>query len=226
MCILCASTTGTNIGLASAAPLERARRQVSEVVARGRREQRRRLAGNTSMAGRSGPILIKPNWVLLCDENDELTLVQDHSVVVENDVITAVVPRRRAGRDRRVRAPGTILLPGFISGHTHVAGGTVTRGIIEGARNYGRPSELAEGLDDADLEAVTAHNLAELLRGGCTTQVEMLMSLRQVQAYVRVAIQWGVRGYPSAMGPGIERLFEIWRRSDDQVLFDSVPATS
>ena len=230
MCIFCASTAGANSSLASAASLGRARRHVNEAVAKKRkvpirRAQRRRRAGDTSILGRSRPILIEPSWVLLCNENDEFTLVKDHTVVVENDVITEVVPKRRSGRDRRVRAPGAILLPGFISGHTHVAGGTVTRGIIEGGRNYGRPLELADSLDDAGLEAITAHNLAELLRSGCTTQVEMSMSLRQVQSYVRVASQWGVRGYPSAMVPGIGRLFDIWRRSDDQVLFDSVPAS-
>ena len=32
-------------------------------------------------------------------------------------------------------------------------------------------------------------------------------------------------GYPSAMVPGIGRLFEIWRRVEDQALFDSVEGT-
>ena len=226
MCILCGSTVHNAAKPGAARFLNNARRDASiqassqarDVVATGRSWLRTKW-----LHGRSGPILIEPSWVLQCSENDELQLVRDHTVVVEDDVITAIVPHRRARRDRRVQAHGAVLLPGFISGHTHVAGGTVTRGIIEGGRNYGRPLELAEGLDDADLDAVTAHNLAELLRSGCTTQVEMSLSLRQMQSYVRIASEWGVRGYPSAMVPGIERLFEIWRRTDDQVLFDSVP---
>jgi 5-methylthioadenosine/S-adenosylhomocysteine deaminase len=173
----------------------------------------------------SDATVIEPSWVLACDEHDDFHLLRDHAVVVEGDMITAITPRQHGGGAERIDAEGTILLPGFISGHTHVAGGTCTRGIIEGGRNYGRPLELAEGLDDHDLDALTAHNLAELLRSGCTTQVEMSLSLRQAESYVRVARRWGVRGYPSAMVPGIERLFEVWRRTDDQVLFDSVPAS-
>ena len=216
MCIMCAADGGRNNQRSVVDAWPRALSAANQTLAKGRRWAHER-------AQTTGPVLLEPSWALVCADNDELRLVQDHTVVVENGVITDVLAGRRPGRDRRVRAPGTILLPGFISGHTHVAGGTITRGIIEGGRNYGRPLELAETLDDADLEAITAHNLAELLRSGCTTQVEMSLSLRQVQAYVRVASKWGVRGYPSAMVPGIERLFEIWRRTDDQVLFDSVP---
>jgi len=177
------------------------------------------------VAGGRGPIVIEPSWVLVCDDKDRLHLRRDHSVVVDGDRIAEIAPRRRRGRDRRVRAEGTILMPGLISGHTHVAAGTPTRGIIEGGRTYGRPLEIADQLDDDRIDALTAHNLAELLRSGCTTQVEMSLSLRQAEAYVNVAGRWGVRGYPSAMVPGIGRLFEVWRRTTDQVLFDSVPAS-
>ncbi len=170
--------------------------------------------------------LIEASWVLACTDSDELRLLPDHTVIVEDDHIAAIVPASESPRmERRLQALGTLLLPGFISGHTHVAGGTVTRGIIESGRNYARPLELAEQLDDDQLDAVTAHNLAELLRSGCTTQVEMSLSLRQAQSYVRVATAWGARGYVSAMVPGIGRLFDVWRRTDDQVLYDSVPGS-
>ncbi|MCE0485252.1 amidohydrolase family protein [Ornithinimicrobium sediminis] len=89
-------------------------------------------------------------------------------------------------------------MPGFISGHTHVAGGSSTRGIFEGSRSYVRPLEIAEELSDDDLDALTAYNLAELIRSGCTTQVEMALSRRQAESYVRVAGPWGSRGYPAA----------------------------
>ena len=171
----------------------------------------------------NGPVVFEPAWVLACDEHDVLRLLRDHSVVVEGDRIAEISPGRRRGRERRISSPGMMLLPGLISGHTHVAAGTPTRGIIEGGRTYGRPLQLADELDNQDLDALTAHNLAELLRSGCTTQVEMSLSLRQAEAYVDVASRWGVRGYPSAMVPGIGRLFEVWGRTADHVLFDSVP---
>jgi 5-methylthioadenosine/S-adenosylhomocysteine deaminase len=53
----------------------------------------------------------------------------------------------------------------------------------------------------------------------------MSLSLRQAQSYVRVAQRWHVRGFPGGMVPGTARLFPIWRRSNDQVLHDSVAGT-
>ena len=172
----------------------------------------------------AGTVVIEPDWVLAC-RDDDLRLLRDHSVVVDGDRIAEIRPGRRRGRERRVAAPGTLLVPGFISGHTHVAGGTTTRGVIEGGRGYARPLELVEDLDDDALDAVTAHNLAELVRSGCTTQVEMSLSLRQAESYVRIAEAWSARGYPSAMVPGIGRLFDVWFRADDSALFDSVPTS-
>lgn len=97
--------------------------------------------------------------------------------------------------------------------------------MIESGRSYARPLEIVESLTDEELDGLTAPNIAELLRSGCTTHVEMSLSLRQAQSYVRIAKRWGVRGYPGGMIPGIARLFPIWFRKDDQVLRDSVPDT-
>ena len=171
------------------------------------------------------PIVIEPSWVLAHDEKKGLSLLHDHSVVVEGDRIAAIVEGRWRGKERRVRARGKLLLPGLISGHTHVAGGTATRGIIEGGRSFARPLLLADELDNETLDDLTAFNLAELLRSGCTTQLEMALSLKQAESYVRVARSWRVRGYPGGMVPGIHRLFPVWFRADDQTLFDSVPDT-
>lgn len=116
-------------------------------------------------------------------------------------------------------------MPGFISGHTHVAGGTTTRGIIESGRSFARPLELADALSDDELDAVTAFNLAELILSGCTTQLEIALSPKQAESYVRVARRLGARGYPGGMIPGIHRLFPIRFRANDQALYDSVPGT-
>ncbi|MBD0320933.1 MAG: amidohydrolase family protein, partial [Gemmatimonadetes bacterium] len=87
------------------------------------------------------------------------------------------------------------------------------------------PLELIETLPDEELDDLTAFNLAELLRSGCTTQVEMALSLRQAESYVRVASRFAARGYPGGMVPGIHRLFPIWFRRDLQTLLDSEPAS-
>jgi 5-methylthioadenosine/S-adenosylhomocysteine deaminase len=168
--------------------------------------------------------VIEASWALV-ERGAATELMADASIRVRGNDIVAVVPGRIRGNVPRVDATGLLLLPGLISGHTHTASGTPTRGIIEGGRSYQRPLELLEAMHDDDLDAITACNMSELLRSGCTTHVEMSLSLRQAQSYVRVARRWHVRGFPGGMIPGTARLFPIWRRTDDQVLRDSVPAT-
>ncbi|MFN7978153.1 MAG: amidohydrolase family protein [Vicinamibacterales bacterium] len=172
-----------------------------------------------------GAYVIDAGWALTTDAADRPALVRDAAIVVERGVIAEVrTGAARAGLPR-VDARRMLVLPGFISGHTHVCSGTPTRGLIEGGRSYARPLEIVESLDDASLDALTAINLAELLRSGCTTQVEMSLSLRQAESYVRVATRWGARGYPAPMVPGTSRLFGIWQRKDDATLTASVPGT-
>ncbi|MBU6365573.1 MAG: amidohydrolase family protein [Gemmatimonadetes bacterium] len=153
------------------------------------------------------------------------TVLRDVSVRVRGGDIVEVREGRIGGRVARIDARGQLLLPGFISGHTHAASGTPTRGLIEGGRSYQRPLELLEALPDDLLDDITAYNVAELLRAGCTTHVEMSLSLKQAQSYVRVARRWHVRGYPGGMVPGTARLFPIWRRTTDAPLADSVAGT-
>ena len=162
----------------------------------------------------------------LVRRNNVPTLIGECSVRVRgNDIVDVREGRLPAGNTPRINATGQLLLPGFISGHTHAASGSPTRGLIEEGRSYQRPIELLEALPDDLLDDITAYNVAELLRSGCTTHVEMSLSLKQAQSYVRVARRWHVRGYPGGMVPGTARLFPIWRRSNDTVLTASVPDT-
>lgn len=171
-----------------------------------------------------GAYALKPDWVLAW-ANGDFDLVRGAIVIVRDGVVEAVTTDAPPA-DLTVRElPGQILMPGFISGHTHVAGGSITRGIIEGGRSYARPLEVAEAMTDEELDALTAYNLAELVLSGCTTQIEMALSLRQAQSYARVAQKWGIRGYVGGMIPGVDRLFPIWFRQDDQGLTDSVEGT-
>jgi len=131
--------------------------------------------------------------------------------------------------------PEQILLPGFISGHTHSCAGTLTRGFIEEttyatiqgegfaprSRSLLVPMTMIDDLSEEQLDHLTAINLAEMLRTGCTTQVDMSLSMKQMQSYVRVATRFGIRGYPGGMVPGISRLLPIWARKSPQVLLDS-----
>jgi 5-methylthioadenosine/S-adenosylhomocysteine deaminase len=171
----------------------------------------------------SGAFVVEAGQSLIYDAG-ELKVMRDVSILVRNGYIEEVRQGRIRGF-RRLDASTQFVIPGFISGHTHACSATPTRGIIEMGRSFARPLELVETLSDDDLDALTAFNVAELLLGGSTTHIEMSLSLRQAQSYVRVARKWGVRGYPGGMVPGIARLFPIWFRADDQALFDSVPGT-
>ena len=170
--------------------------------------------------GAGGDFIIDAGWVLIETDGD-LDLLRDGHVLVRGGVIEEVRAEPFTENVPHLSLPYDLLTPGFISGHTHCCSATPTRGIIEGPRSYQRPLEIVEMLSDDEIDALTALNLAELLRSGCTTHIEMSLTLRQAKSYVRLAERWGVRGYPGAMIPNTERLFAIWFRPDDQVLFDA-----
>lgn len=170
------------------------------------------------------PLAIRAGWTLVETEAGELELRRDEVVVIRGALIEEVRADAPPGIELLL-LPDEMLLPGFISAHTHVCGGTVTRGLIEGGRSYAAPLLKVEALADDELDALTAGNLAEYLLSGCTTQVEMSLSLRQAESYVRVANAWGVRGYPGGMVPDITRVLPIWFRTDDEVLMTSEAAT-
>jgi len=180
-------------------------------------------AGAAAAAARSGSArttVIQPGWIMV-PRGDGLDIVSDHDVIVQNDRIEAVRPRQRT-TDLIIDASGQILLPGLISGHSHAAAGTLTRGWIEEngvidrsrpSRSFFRAMDLIDSLSDDDLDDLTALNVAEMVRSGCTTQVEMSLSLKQVQSYVRVATKYGFRGFAGGMVPGMTRLGPIWMRA-------------
>jgi cytosine/adenosine deaminase-related metal-dependent hydrolase len=158
-------------------------------------------------------------------EGDKPQVRHNVSVRVRDDRIVEVSTEPIRGTARRVNARGHLLLPGFISGHTHVSVGSYTRAVIEGGGGTATPHAIVEAFDDATMDDLMAFNLLELLRSGVTTVINQDHNVRRAYSYVRVASRWAARGYPSGMIPGIERLFPIWGRKNDQVLFDSVPET-
>ncbi|MEO7937338.1 MAG: hypothetical protein ABIR55_01835, partial [Burkholderiaceae bacterium] len=138
------------------------------------------------------------------------------SVRVREDRIVEVSTERIRGDATRVDARGHLLLPGLISGHTHVSVGSYTRAVIDGGGGTALPHAIVEGFDDETMDDLMAYNLLELLRSGVTTVINQDHNVRRAYSYVRVASRWAARGYPSGMIPGIERLFPIWGRKNDQ----------
>lgn len=171
-----------------------------------------------------GDFIVDASWVVAYRDGAPY-LLRDGSIRVREDRIVEVGEGPIRGNARRIDARGQLALPGFICGHSHITGGTCTRGIVEQGRGFMRPFEFAAWLeDDDDVDALTALNLSELLRSGCTTHVEMSLSQRHLESFVRVARQWGVRAYPGASMPGFDRLGSIWHKGDE-TLRNSGPGT-
>jgi len=156
---------------------------------------------------------------LLRWQDGKALLERDKHVLIRHGRIAAVQDTRLPASIPRLEVGDCLLMPGFISGHNHVACGTATRGIVELGRSDLRPLLLVEDLlDDDEIDALTQINLAELILSGCTTQLEMSCTLRQAESYVRVAKSFGARGYPGAMLPNITRLMPIISAQDDRPL--------
>ncbi len=172
----------------------------------------------------AGPYAVAAGWALV-DRGRGAELLRDACLIVRDGAFAEVGAGDPPDGLPLLDARAHLVLPGLISAHTHVAAGLPTRGTIESGRPYMRPLELMEQLAPDEIDTLTAANLAEMLRSGCTAQFEMSLSRPQADSYVRVAGRWGVRGWPAIMVPATDRLAHVWFRDSDSVLTDSVPQT-
>lgn len=174
----------------------------------------------------SGDIALEPGWLLQWRGDGKADLKQNMHVLINGGRIAAIQDKPLPASIPRLEMGNCLLMPGFISGHNHVACGTPTRGIVETGRSDLRPLLVVEEvLDDDEIDALTQYNLAELILSGCTTQLEMSCTLRQADSYVRAAKAFGARGFPGAMLPNITRLMSIISSDGDAALNASEPET-
>ena len=108
-------------------------------------------------------------------------LLRDGVVVLDGDRIAHVGRQFDGAVDEMVDAPDRVLTPGLISTHAHIGGSPLDRSFIE---DRGNPQFFYSGLYDMlavrsgaqDGEGVRAcvdFSMAELLRGGVTTVLEI-----------------------------------------------------
>src|SRR5882672_4894639 len=111
-------------------------------------------------------------------------LLRDGAVIVDGNRIVSVGPRQAAtiGADvETVDGRDSILTPGLISTHAHIGGSPLDRSFIEDRGNpqffYSGLFELlpvrAEAQDEEATRACVDFSMAELLRGGVTTVMEI-----------------------------------------------------
>jgi cytosine/adenosine deaminase-related metal-dependent hydrolase len=108
-------------------------------------------------------------------------LLRDGVVVVEGDTILHVGTGFDGATDETVNATDRVLSPGLISTHAHIAGSPLDRSFIE---DRGNPQFWYSGLfemlpvragaqDDEASRACVDFSMAEMLRGGVTTVMEI-----------------------------------------------------
>ena len=136
-------------------------------------------------------------------------LLRDGVVVIEGNRLIHVGPRFDGTVDETVEARDRVLTPGLITTHAHIGGSPLDRSFIE---DRGNPQFWFSGLfemlpvrgaaqDDEGGRACIDFSMAELLRGGVTTVMEIG---GQGEYVVERAAHYGIRVY---MGLG----FCSWR---------------
>src|SRR5574342_883767 len=123
---------------------------------------------------------IRAGWIVAFDGRGH-RLLRDGVVVLEGGRILHVGPRFEGTVDETVDARDRVLTPGLISTHAHIAGSPLDRSFIE---DTGSPQFYYSGLfetlpvrsgaqDDEASRACVDFSMAELLRGGVTTVLEI-----------------------------------------------------
>jgi cytosine/adenosine deaminase-related metal-dependent hydrolase len=144
-------------------------------------------------------IAIRAPWIVAHDGSGH-RLLRDGVVVLEGDRILHVGPRFEGRVDQTVDAADRIVTPGLISTHAHIAGSPLDRSFIEDRGNpqfsYSGLFEMlpvrAEAQDEEATRACIDFSMAEMLRGGVTT----VMEIGPVGDYVvERAAHYGMRVY-------------------------------
>ncbi|MEM7029560.1 MAG: amidohydrolase family protein [Chloroflexota bacterium] len=134
----------------------------------------------------------------------EHRLLHDGCVVVDDNEIIHVGKAFAGPVDEVIDAQDRIITPGFINTHAHLAGSPLDKSFIEdiGSRQFylsGLPTLLkarAGAMGQAEREACVDYSMAELIRTGTTTVMEM----GNVGDYVADAVeQAGLRAYIADM---------------------------
>src|SRR5437899_1891907 len=137
----------------------------------------RRSSRSELMARRTA---ISAGWIVAFDGRGH-RLLRDGVVVVEGERIVHVGRTLEGAADETLDARDRVLTPGLITTHAHIASSPLDRSFIE---DRGNPQFFYSGLfemlpvrsgaqDEAAARACVDFSMAELLRGGVTTVMEI-----------------------------------------------------
>jgi 5-methylthioadenosine/S-adenosylhomocysteine deaminase len=124
--------------------------------------------------------LIRASHIIACQDGEHRHL-QDGVIVVDGNEIVHVGTTFDGNADAEIDATGMVVTPGLINTHTHLYESPLDKSFVEdkGPRQfYGSglfeylPARSAAG-DDATARACIAFSMAELIRSGTTTVMEL-----------------------------------------------------
>ena len=157
--------------------------------------------------------IVRGGWVIGYAEGSH-RLYRDGIVVVEDEQIMFVGHAYEGQADREIDARGKIVSPGFIDTHVHAGIRSAHRLLQDAGRPdfFGQPRSHflipREGTripyEAAPLSA--GYTVAELLRNGTTTFVEIAGNYGGLEA---LAAEVGQRGLRAYLGPGFEDTFLV-----------------
>ena len=142
--------------------------------------------------------------MIVAYQDGEHRLLQDGCLVVEGNEVVHVGKSFEGSVDETIDAGDCVITPGFINTHTHLAGSPLDKSFIEdiGSRQFylsGLPVMLkarAGAMGQREREACVDYSMAELIRTGTTTVMEM----GGIGDYVADAVeQVGLRAYIADM---------------------------
>jgi 5-methylthioadenosine/S-adenosylhomocysteine deaminase len=145
---------------------------------------------------------------VIVSNGDEGHPLMDGAVIIDQDRIVDVgatpdIRQRYPNYDRHIDGSGKIVMPGFVSSHTHV-GYSVFRGRVEdGGRDtfLTQLVPMAGVMTSAERLAIGSLTYLELLRGGVTTIVEVEEDADLFPDFVE---QLGVRSFIGVMVQDVE----------------------
>ena len=113
----------------------------------------------------------------------EHRIIRDGVVVVEGNRIKHVGKSYDGKVERWIEAPAGLVMPGLINTHIHAATAPKDKGFIDdtGARHFYMSSlgenltALGKSIKPKDYHVFAKYSMAELLRSGCTTMLEIGM---------------------------------------------------
>lgn len=125
---------------------------------------------------------IKGKWIIAFD-GEKHRLLRDGVVIVEGNKIIHVGKSYKGEVDRWIDADTHVVSPGFIATHVHAASAPKDKSFIDdvGARHFYMSSlgenltALGKSIKPEDHHVFAKYSMAELLKSGCTTMLEIGM---------------------------------------------------